>query len=396
MKIAFFTDTYFPQINGVSFVVRNHAKKLMEKGHYVEIFAPSGNKNDKNKVKDTTQNINDNLQVNYLNSLDFIFYPEYRIAIPSLKEIKNISEKNFDIIHCHTPFSAGILGIIIKKFLSKKNKRIPLVGTYHTMLQDFSYVLPFPEKITKKIIEKYTIKFYNYMDCIIAPGEYTKNFIKKDLNLKKPVFVVSNGIDLNLFNIKNQNECKKIREKYNIGNCPLILHVGRISKERNVEKIIYSASLIIKKFPNAKFLIVGDGPEINRLKNLRKKLNLQNNVIFTGKIEQKFLPYFYTAADVFVTASTIDTQGLVVLEAFACGTPVVAANAKALPELVKENETGFLFDPNNVNDLWKKIEKILENPEIKKNFSHNVEKLLKKHNIENSIDKLIEIYKNLL
>jgi len=250
--------------------------------------------------------------------------------------------------------------------------------------------LPFPEKITQKLARDYGIKFYDQMDCVITPSTHTKNMLKK-AGLKSPVFVVSNGIDLNLFTANKEKErVKKIRETYNTNH--LILHVGRISKERNIDKIIYAAPLVIKKFPDAKFLIVGNGPELNKLKDLAKKLNIENNTIFTGKIEQKELPYFYTAADVFVTPSTIDTQGLVVLESLVCGTPVVAANAKALPELIKENETGFLFKYDNIEMLSEKVIKILEDNKIRKKFSDNGKKLAEKHNIYKSVDRLIEIY----
>ncbi|MFN3527632.1 MAG: glycosyltransferase, partial [Candidatus Altarchaeaceae archaeon] len=183
---------------------------------------------------------------------------------------------------------------------------------------------------------------------------------------------------------------EKIKEKFNADH--LILHVGRISKKRNIDKIIYSAKKVIEKFPNAKFLIIGDGMEMKNLENIVKNLNLENNVIFLGKIEQKFLPDYYKASDVFVTASTIDTQGLVVLESLACGTPVIAANSRALPEIVNENVNGFLFDYKNVEELSEKIIKILENKKLREKFSENGIKIAKEHDINKSVEKLIEIY----
>ncbi|MFN3527633.1 MAG: glycosyltransferase, partial [Candidatus Altarchaeaceae archaeon] len=228
MKILFFTDTYFPQINGVSFVVRNHAKKLIEKGHDVEIFAPKSN-----------EKKNEDIKVNYLDAVNFFFYPGYYVIIPSLRNLKilkEISKKNFDVIHCHTPFSAGIFGIIIARILRKKRKKLLLVGTYHTILSEFVYVLPFPKRmrgIIGKIADYYSVIFYNLMDFVITPSEYTKNLLKS-YGVKKPIFAISNGIDLNLFNNENKNKnSEKIKEKFNADH--LILHVGRISKERNID-----------------------------------------------------------------------------------------------------------------------------------------------------------------
>lgn len=403
MKIAMFTDSYFPQINGVSFVVRNHAKKLVERGHTVEIFAPDS--------KEPYEDDSDVL-VHRFRSIKFAPYPDYRIAFPWIPKLQRyISKGDFDLIHCQTPFSMGITGLLIAKRLNagkhissklnkirkrpQKSKKIALVGTFHTVISDFGHVLnPVPDWITGKAAEKFGTKFYNRLDTVITPSEHTRMLLEKQ-GVRKPIKVLSNGIDLNLFKPDNPG-AKIVREDYKIYDNPLILHIGRISEERNVNEFVCAANLILKKIPNAKFMIVGGGPHLEELKKLSKELNLGDSIIFTGKIDQAKLAAFYTSADVFATPSTIDTQGLVVLESLACKTPVVAANAKALPELVIENETGFLFEPHNVEEQANRVIELLNNRDLREKMSENGLKLVKEHDIEKSVDKLIEIYGNSL
>ncbi len=403
MKIAMFTDSYFPQINGVSFVVLNHAKKLIERGHTVEIFAPDS----KEPYTDESD-----ILVHRFRSIKFAPYPDYNIAFPRIPKLQRyISGEDFDLIHCQTPFSMGISGLLIAKRLnagkrisSKLNKirkrphhlkKIALVGTFHTVISDFGHVLnPVPEWLTSKAAEKFGTKFYNRMDTVITPSEHTMKLLQKQ-GVKKPIKVLSNGIDLNLFKQDNPG-AKVVREEYKIYDNPLILHVGRISEERNVDEFVCAAKLILKKIPNAKFMLVGGGPHLETLKKLSVELNLGDGIIFTGKIDQAKLAAFYTSADVFVTPSTIDTQGLVVLESLACGIPVVAASAKALPEIVIENETGFLFEPHNVEAQANRVVEILGNPNLREKMSENGLKLSKEHDLEKSADKLIEIYENSL
>ena len=403
MKIALFTDTYFPQINGVSFVVRNHAKKLIERGHEVEIFAP--------KSKEPYE-LDNEIPTHRFKSIRFRPYPDYDIAFPWIPKIQSyISQGNFDIIHCHTPFSMGLSGLFIAKSLNAKKrissklnrirkrspefKRIALVGTFHTVISDFGHVLkPVPERLTGKVAEKFGTKFYNRMDLVITPSEHTRGLLKK-YGVEKPIHVLSNGIDRDLFK-PDRKGAEILRKNYKINNNPLILHVGRISEERNVDEFVRSVPLILNKIPGAKFLVVGGGPSLEKLKELASDLNLNNIIIFTGRVEQHELISSYTAADIFVTPSTIDTQGLVVLESFACETPVVAAGAKALPEIVIENETGFLFEPHNVKHLSERAIELLANPQLREKMAKNGSEMVKRHDIEKSVDKIIEIYESSL
>ena len=401
MKIAIFTDSYFPQINGVSFVVRNHAKSLIERGHEVEIFAP---------MSDEDCEVDKEIPTHRFKSIKFAPYPDYDIAFPWIPKVtKYISRGDFNIVHCHTPFTMGLTGMYIAKRLnagkaisSKLNKirkklyepkKITLIGTFHTVISDFGHILkPVPERLTGKAAEKFGTKFYNRMHSIITPSHHTKMLLE-GFGVKRPINVLSNGIDLGLFK-PDVGGAEVIRERYGINDKPLVLHVGRISKERNVEEFVRAAPLILREIPDARFLVVGGGPHLEYLKELAVKLNLGDYFKFTGRAPQEDLIAAYTTADVFVTASTIDTQGLVVLESLACGTPVVAANAKALPEIAVENETGLLFEPGDIAGLAAQVVKMLRDQEMREKMSENGLNLVKSHSLEKSVDRLVEIYES--
>jgi glycosyltransferase involved in cell wall biosynthesis len=370
MNIAFFTDSYWPQINGVTIAIDNFAEELQKKGHKVLIFAP------KPKKKIKTQ-----FNVFWIPSISLPTYKEYRISsFFSLKAEKKLKEFNPDIIHLHTPFSVGWIGLNSAKKLKKKK-----IGTYHTYLPDFMMYLPLPfikeTELAKKTVWFYTKLFYNKCDLTTTPTKKTAEELKK--NGVKNVYVLPNGINFRLF---NEFKCNKnLKEKK-------LVYFGRISFEKNIDVLIEMLAFL----PEYKLTVIGSGPALNSLKKKAKEKNLMQRVFFTGALKGKKLAKKIAESNVFVTAATMETQGLTLIEAMSTGMPCVGANKMAVPETIKENFNGFLFEPFNPKEAAEKIKKIFKNKKLYEKLSRNSIKTAEKKSKEKMAAKLEKFYFNLL
>lgn len=372
MRIVFFTDTYEPQINGVVTAIKLFERELEKLGHEIYIVCPR------------TPGYEYKENVFTLRSFTFKPYPEYRGALPSLKLLKWIKDIDPDIIHVHTPVTIGLLGISTAKILSK-----PLIATYHTLMEEYFKIYFLPKKLGKKyseffsqsFIKKYTKFFYNRADIVTVPSSAIKRRLGK-CGVKKPIVVLPTGIDTDFF--KPERKAEK----------NLVLWVGRLGKEKSLDILLKAFSLVQKALPQVKLVIVGDGPERKNLEELAKKLSL--NTEFTGYIPREKLPEYYSRAYLLVSPSTTETQGLTVLEAFACACPVVVANALGFKDFVKNGENGFFAKPKSKKDFAEKILKILENSKLRKKLSKNARKTAEDFSIINQAKKLNKLYKKLL
>ncbi len=382
MKIAVFSDTFYPQTNGVVTSIINSSKELAKKENEIMIFAPKPKSGLKKKI-----NFGKNIQVSYSHSLPLPAYKDYRIAFPGMITcLRKIRRFRPDVIHLHSPFSMGIQAFICAKVFN-----IPLVGTYHTLFPEFIKYLPVPKlkdrEIAKKMTWRYTNLVYNRCSIITTPSLAMKKELVK-YKIKKPIKVISNGIDLSKFQRKeNKNIRKKFKLKENI-----ILHFGRISYEKSIDVVLKAFKLVLKTNPATQLLIVGDGPALKKLKNESKELNISENIIFTGFVKEKELLGLISSSDIFVTASSIETQGLVILEAMACRLPVVAVKSRAIPELVRHNKNGFLAKPFNEREMGKYLNKLLENKKLQLKMGSESARVAKKHSLEFTADMLYKLY----
>lgn len=374
MKIGFFTDTYIPQINGVVTSIETFKKQLEQDGNNVYIFAP------------TPKGKKDTKKIIRFPSMKFIFQPEMRVAIPFSQKAINLQKKiNLDIIHSHDPFSIGLFGL----WMARKFK-IPYVHTYHTLYPEYVHYI-WDTKYTNKLAKKLSRDFCNKCDTIIAPSSKIKNFLLS-WGVKKPIVIIPTGIKLEDFNFKSNP--LSIRKKYNIGKKDkLLIFVGRIAKEKNIEFLIKSLSKI--KIKNTKLLIVGNGPHKKELENLVEKEKIKQKVIFTGYLKRKEVLNAYKASDIFVFSSKTETQGLVIAEAMAAGLPVVAVNDLAISDMVKNKKNGFLVS-QSPQEIAEKIDILLKDKNLYKKMSEKSLELVKDLSIEKQSKKLENYYLNLI
>ena len=368
MKIAMFTDTYHPQFNGVVTSIDFFANEL-RKNHEVHIFAPES-PNYKNKDK----------FVHTFKSIEFKRYPGYRIGLPVA--LLKYNFKDFDVIHIHTPATMGLAGMVIGN-----DNKIPIVGTFHTLIPEYTdYIIEtkIMRMVTTRALWKFVKHFYNFCNAVISPSSATKLELQKHGVIKK-IYVIPTGINLNKQAKKIMNKSKiALRKKYNIPkNEKIIIHVGRITKEKNIELILRAVSEI-----DVKLIITSDGPYKNKIKKLTEELNIEKKVIFTGFLPSEKLYEYYKLSDAFVMASKTETQGIVLLEATLFGLPIVTIDAPVTGDFVKENKVGIVSSEENFSKSIKKI--------LKRKNKIDSKKILKKYNPEKTTKDLIEVYKSVI
>jgi 1,2-diacylglycerol 3-alpha-glucosyltransferase len=335
MKIGIFTDCYYPQINGVVTSVLMLEEELIKLGHEVTIITA--------KVPNYTETKDNVIRIK---SIPFSKWKEFRLGVPLYMEpYRQIKELDLDLIHTHTEFTMGIFG----KFMAK-SLDIPMIHTYHTMYEDYThYVMKYGKKYVRKIIQKTSKNFVKKYDGIIAPTDKTK-FALESYGVTNDIFVVPTGIDLRQFNLydKSEPEVRQIMNQYGIEDKDhVILSLGRVSEEKSIHKIIESMPILLQDIENLKLVIVGDGPYKEKLEKLVCTLGLDGHVIFTGQVPFDHVSYYYSLADVFISASKTETQGLTIMEAMATGIPVVVYDDTNVTGVVMEGISGRLFKEDN-------------------------------------------------
>lgn len=381
MKIAYFTDTYYPQLNGVTTAVGYFVKKLRERGARVDLFAPKIK-----GFKDKEADIHRLPSIRALPNLpDSVRLP---LPVPH-KSFWNIIKADFDLVHAHGNGIFSLLGLI-----AARTKKVPFILTFHTQVSHFSHYF-----LKGKIVKGNTLnnillkRFGNLCDGIIAPSEKMRDELV-NLGVKKHVAVIPNFIDIDKFNVERSNFLHK---KYSLPEkAHILLSVGRLGKEKNFEFLIEVFAKISRLDQKAYLIIVGEGFEEKRLKKLIGSLRLKEKVKLTGSITYEKMPIIYKSADLFVFPSISEVHPMVAIEAASSGLPLVVARDKAYKGIVINNKNGYTLELNK--DIFvRKILYLFKNPKTMKQFAQNSSAIAKKDfDPEKSIEKLIKFYKNTL
>ena len=336
MRIGLFTDSYPPYINGVSTSVATLKRALEKQGHIVYVVTVSNNA----------------LKYEYDQEERIVKVPgipigiyDYRLSrIYPLSMINTMKNWNLDVVHSHTEFGIGILARLFAKQFN-----IPLVHTYHTLYEDYTHYIThgYFEKSSKKIVE-YLTKFYcdkTATELIVTTNKIYKLFREK-YKFEKNIHIVPTGMEVEKFFEENVNhkDVDKLKKKLGIQRKDfVILFVGRLASEKNVEFLINCQKELVKSIKNIKLLIVGDGPDKEKYEELSKEKGLENNIIFNGKAAWEEMPIYYHCADLFATASTTETQGLTVIEAMASGIVPLCIEDEAFLSTVTDDLNGVIF-----------------------------------------------------
>jgi len=329
MRIGMFTDSYFPQVSGVSTSIRTLKEELEAEGHEVIIFTttdPKADEAEENIIR--------------LTSIPFLSFKDRRVAVKGMnKALKEAKKQNIDIVHTHTEFSLGLTGKFVGYML-----QIPTVHTYHTMYEKYLHYIAKGKVVKPRAVKIASRYFCNSTMGIIAPSEQMKEKLAS-YNIYKEIRVIPTGVKIpeRIVGIKTSK-----REELGISDSELVLlSLSRLSSEKNLDKLVQAFPEVVEAYPSAKLVFVGDGPMRYELEAMVSEMDLTRNVIFVGEVRNEDVSEYYQMADIYINASESETQGLTYLESIVNGCPVIAKRNDYLSGLITEDSLGMLFEEDD-------------------------------------------------
>lgn len=337
MRIGLFTDSYPPYINGVSTSVAMLKKALEKQGHIVYVVTVSSHA--------LKYEYDEKEKILRIPGIPVGIY-DYRLSrIYPVSMINKMKNWKLDVIHSHTEFGIGILARLFAKQFN-----LPLVHTYHTLYEDYTHYIThgYFDKSSKKIVE-YLTKFYCDKTAheLIVPTNKIYKLFKEKYEFTKNIHIIPTGIEVDRFFKENvdKKDVDLLRKKLDIKRKDfIILFVGRLAEEKNVEFLINAQKKLLDYNSNIRLLIVGDGPDKEKYEELAETLQLGDRVIFNGKAAWEEVPIYYQVADLFATASTSETQGLTVIEAMASSTTPLCIKDESFLGTITDELNGRIFE----------------------------------------------------
>ena len=383
MRIAIFTDTYPPYVNGVSTSCFNLAKVLKAHGHDVLVVAPRPTKGKLELVDG----------VLYIPGAYLKRYYGFRMTnIFASKPVKIIKKFKPDVIHNQTDWTIAVLARrVAKKF------HLPIVYTYHTNYEDYTYYVVGSalDSIAKKLVRTYSQAIANRMTEFITPSDKTKAYMRQagsDIYIN----VVPSGIDFSIFkdssiDLEKANAFKK--EHHITEKTKVFLILGRLAKEKSMDVSLKGIAAYHKKHPkeDVKILVVGDGPAKEELILLTEELGITPLTVFVGQVSGLEVPFYYHLANIYTSASITETQGLTFMEAMAAGNIVLARFDNNLTGTIIDNETGFFF--SNDETFVSQVEHIFNmNEEERQTILNNAYQIVDRYSIDNFYKNIMRVY----
>lgn len=372
MKVAIFSDTYLPEINGVARTLKRLTDHLDQKNYNYKLFIPEN--------RSSSPSIS---SIESLSSIPFLFYPECRMAFPNVKHLnQSLHDFSPDLIHIVTPFNVGLYGL----YYGKKYN-LPMVASYHTHFDDYLdyYHLPF----LKNWYWRYMEWFHRPVKKIFVPSTSTRDKLI-DRKIHSNIDIWGRGVNHQFFSPMKATD--KIKKRYGIKEKKILLYVGRISAEKDIQVALDTfCSLPSGLYDQTHFIIAGDGPLLQQLKQ-----NYSDKVTFTGFLKGEELAEVYASSDAFIFPSSTETFGNVVLEALSSGLPVIGANAGGVQHLINHNVTGYLCPSKDRGSFVKYTARLLMEEDLNKQMGYQARQFALTQSWEDILSGLINGYEDVL
>jgi len=315
------------------------------------------------------------------------FFPQYPLAVPPfVGGLRHFREQRFDIVHTHTPYTVGFVGL-----RWAESNAIPLVSTYHTLYERYAHYVPyFPKAYIRYKIAKHTNYYYNRIAQVITPSEAALTSLRRQ-SVLRPITVVPTG---------NPPVRRQDREKsrnaigVRVGEKAL-LYVGRMAKEKNIILLLDAIAEVLKTRKDTRLWMVGDGPDRAAAQAHARSIGIGDRVKCIGAIPRQEVDTYYAASDLFVFASTTETQGLVIGEAMTHGLPSVVARGGGASDNVDDGKTGIIVG-SSVIDISDAVGALLQNSGVLGRLRENCTRRATSWTHAASCDKVLEVYERAL
>jgi 1,2-diacylglycerol 3-alpha-glucosyltransferase len=379
MRIAIFTDTYRPEINGVVTSVDTLADELRNQGHEVYLFIPRyfGRRND------------NPWQVRFP-SIPYPFpqMKEQRVSFPWGGAFRIFGRLGIDLIHSQVPGTVGIYALVASWLW-----RVPHVHTYHTHYMEYTHYMPFPRSFATRAVKWIARHFCGRCQHVISPSRGMRAAIMAH-GVDAPISVVPTGIVMpseqptqtlgNLFSRYNLGSPDRVAGKR------LVVSVGRLGREKNICFLI-RALAIVKDRHDVHFLMIGNGPDREEVEELIDRLGLGDRVTLVGYVTHDDVFAFIQQSDLFIFSSVTETQGLVLLESMAVGTPVVAIEGIGVSDLLQDDIGGLATKPSMV-DFTAAVDSMLSDDKLLNTKGAEALDRARKWSVENQVSRITQIY----
>jgi glycosyltransferase involved in cell wall biosynthesis len=368
MRIALFTETFLPKIDGIVTRLSHTVDHLQRMGHQVLVFSPDGGIREYKGAK-----------IHGVRGFPMPLYPELKLAIPRPSVRRALERFKPDLIHVVNPAVLGVGGIYYAKSLD-----IPLIASYHTHIPKyldhygFGMFEPLIWELLKLAHNQATL---NLVTSTAMQTELTEHGIER-------VDVWQRGVDTELF--QPHLASLEMRSHLSQGHpeAPLLLYVGRLSAEKEIDRI----KPILASIPGARLALVGDGPYRQELVDQFADTPTH----FVGYLRGEALATAFASADAFIFPSRTETLGLVLLEAMAAGCPVIAANAGGIPDIVTDGINGYLFDPNDEQGAIAATQKLFAHQATRETLRSNARKEAERWGWASATQQLVRFYRQVL
>jgi glycosyltransferase involved in cell wall biosynthesis len=344
LKVAVFSDSAPPVANGVSVSIETLIGALRKHGHSVHLYTSR-----------YPGHIDSDPNVHRFLSVRSPWTGDYPLAVPPFYPwFAEFKKQKFDIVHTHTPFTVGFVGL-----RWAESTETPVVSTYHTHYDKYVHYVPFfPRRYLRFKIAKHTHFYYNSVDHVITPSEASKRWLLRH-SVATPVSIVPTGVPEPKMFDRSELRCE-------LGVDPqtrVLLNTGRIAVEKNVRLLLEAARAVLFGHSDTVLWIVGDGPARSAFTEEARRLGIGDRTVFWGSVPRHQVDRFYAAADVFLFASVTETQGLVVSEAMTYGLPVVVVQGGGASQAVTDGQSGFIV-PNNPEAMAAAVLRLLDDDRI--------------------------------
>lgn len=374
MKIAMFTNTYLPHVGGVAKSVKTLQEECNKRGHEVRIIAPEF---------DQAEEADDVLRVPAIQNFNG---SDFSVRLPFPNTIRDFMDDfQPDIIHSHHPFLLGDAAL-----REARKSEIPVVFTHHTLYERYTHYVPLDSDALKRVAIQLATEYCNLCTHVIAPSEsISKLLVERGVTV--PITPIPTGIDTEQF---SSADGAQFRKQHGIPNQQILIgHVGRLAPEKNLNYLVEAILPVLEANPLAKFILVGEGPERSWIESLVPSEKL----LCTGSLQGEELARAYAAMDLFVFASQSETQGMVLAEAMAAGTPVVALDGPGVREIVRNMENGILLSGDAaIAEFSKELQRIASDANLRSRCSDEARRSALSYDRSSTTDRILTLYESLI